>query len=273
MISRFLKRKVPSGSPTRPAVPAGETIWAIGDVHGRLDLLDALVSAIRDEARAARGRKMVIFLGDYIDRGPDSRGVIRFLTGLDGGEGIEWRFLMGNHERTMLDFLQDPSVGVQWCEFGGEATLASYGLKLPHLRHKPEAWARVSADLDHMLAEPERHFLESLELSITVGDYFFVHAGARPGQPLDRQTSRDLLWIRNSFLDSETAFERVVVHGHTPTRFVHSDHRRIGLDTKAYASGVLSAVRFSGESRWLIQATKDPEGDSVSVNGSCLSTV
>lgn len=268
MIARLLKRKAPAAPSAPPKVPEDVTVWAIGDVHGRLDLLRPLVSAIMDEARALPGRKIVIFLGDYIDRGPDSRGVIHFLMTLPRDAAIEWRFLMGNHEETMLDFLDDPSVGARWCEYGGGTTLASYGLKTPDLRHKPEAWARLGADLEHRLIVGEREFLENLELTVTVGDYFFAHAGARPGQPLDRQTTRDLMWIRDSFLDSEVAFDRVVVHGHTPTREVHSDHRRVGVDTKAYASGVLSAVRFSGESRWVIQAVANGSDGSVAIRGS-----
>jgi len=112
----------------------------------------------------------------------------------------------------------------------------------------------VSADLDHKLSLPERKFLEGLELSMVLGDYFFAHAGARPGAPLDRQSAHDLMWVRNSFLDSPVAFEKVVVHGHTPTRNVHIDHRRIGVDTKAYASGVLSAVRLEGTGRAVMRA-------------------
>ena len=236
-------------------------VWAIGDIHGRLDLLQPMVEAIMDDAAASgAARKMVIFLGDYVDRGPDSRGVIRYLADLPPGRGIEWRFLKGNHEEAMLDFLNDPSAGARWCEYGGDAALRSYGLKPPELKHKPEAWARVSADLDHKLTPRERAFLENLELSLSIGDYFFSHAGARPGESLDRQSERDLMWIRNSFLDSDVEFEKVVVHGHTPTREVHVDRRRIGVDTKAYDSGVLSAVRLEGAARVVVRAVEGEAG-------------
>lgn len=230
-------------------------VWAVGDIHGRLDLLQPLVGAITaDAAVSTADRKVVVFLGDYVDRGPDSRGVIRYLADLSVDPGVEWRFLKGNHEEAMLEFLDDPSGGARWCEYGGDAALRSYGLKPPELKHKVEAWARISADLDHKLTPRERDFLENLELSLSIGDYFFAHAGARPGEPLDRQSKRDLMWIRNSFLDSEIEFEKVVVHGHTPTRDVHIDQRRIGVDTKAYASDVLSAVRLEGASRAVIRA-------------------
>lgn len=237
------KRNVAVAAPANPRVPDGVITWAIGDIHGRLDLLKPLVETIMAEAAASGAdRKVVIFLGDYIDRGPDSRGVIRYLAALPKDAGIEWRFLKGNHEEAMLNFLADPATGPTWCEYGGDAALASYGLRLPQMKHKPEAWAHLAADLDHKITSTERIFLEGLELSLSVGDYFFAHAGARPGVALDQQSSRDLMWIRNSFLDSDVAFEKVVVHGHTPTREVHIDSRRIGVDTKAYESGILSAV-------------------------------
>ncbi|MBW8302884.1 MAG: serine/threonine protein phosphatase [Brevundimonas sp.] len=255
MISTLFKRKAKIAAPVTPRAPDGVVVWAIGDVHGRLDLLKPLVGAIlADAAATVADRKVVIFLGDYIDRGPDSRGVIRYLVDLPKDASIEWRFLKGNHEEAMLTFLDDPTFGANWCEYGGDAALASYGLKPPEMRHRTEAWARVAADLDHKITAMERAFLENLELSISVGGYFFAHAGARPGLPLDRQTERDLMWIRNSFLDSDARFEKVVVHGHTPTREVHIDHRRIGVDTKAYDSGVLSAVRLEGPGQIVVEA-------------------
>ena len=261
MISRFLKRKTIVTPPTAPSVPNDVTVWAVGDVHGCLDLLVALVAAIRADARQSSERKtVVVVLGDYIDRGPDSRGVLRYLAALSNEESIEWRFLKGNHEETMLKFLSDPTVGQQWCDYGGDATLASYGLRLPQMRHRVEAWAHVAADLDHHLTPAERQFLERLELSITIGDYFFAHAGARPGEALDRQTGEDLMWIRRTFLDSPVGFERIVVHGHTPEAEVHSDGRRVGVDTRAYASGVLSALRLSGRTRETVQAVLPGKG-------------
>lgn len=255
MISTLFKRKTKTPStPAAPCVPDGEVVWAIGDIHGRLDLLVPLVDAILDDAaKIDARRKVVIFLGDYVDRGPDSRGVLRYLVDLPTDLGIEWRFLKGNHEKTMVDFLKDPTVGPRWCDYGGDATLRSYGLQVPQLKHRAEGWARLSADLDHRLAAKDRAFLETLELNIELADYFFVHAGARPGRALHEQSDEDCLWIRNSFIDSDAAFEKVIVHGHTPVTEVYSDHRRIALDTKAYASGCLTAVRFVGTGRSLIQ--------------------
>lgn len=273
MISRFLKRKTEAASPAAPSVPNGVVVWAIGDVHGCLDLLEPLVEAILADTRTTSAVKtIVVFLGDYIDRGPDSRGVLRYLAALKDDDRIEWRFLKGNHEETMLKFLSDPKVGQQWCEYGGDTTLASYGLRLPPIRHKVEAWAHLATDLEHRLEPAEQLFLDRLELSVTVGDYFFAHAGARPGELLERQTGEDLMWIRRSFLDSPVGFERIVVHGHTPESYVHSDSRRVGLDTKAYASGVLTALRLSGEVRETVQSvrTQPPEDLSApQVGGAC----
>lgn len=259
MISTLFKRKTKSlSAPATPGVPDGEVVWAIGDIHGRLDLLVPLVDAILDDAaKSDARRKIVIFLGDYIDRGPDSRGVLRYLINLPKDLGIEWRFLKGNHEEAMLRFIDDPSFGPSWCEYGGDAALASYGLKPPEMKHRAEAWARVAADLDHKISREERGFLGSLGLSHAEGDYFFAHAGARPGVALDRQSDRDLMWIRGSFLDSDTVFEKIVVHGHTPSADVYIDGRRIGIDTKAYASNRLTAVRLHGARRSFLQSTAD----------------
>lgn len=238
-------------------MPEGVVAWAVGDIHGRLDLLEPLVQhMISDCAATPAERTAVIFLGDYIDRGPQSREVIQYLSSLPKDLGIEWRFLKGNHEEAMLDFLEDSSTGSTWCEYGGDATLASYGLRLPQMRHKAEAWAHLSADLDHKVTPAERAFLAELELSLSVGDYFFAHAGARPGVALSDQSTRDLMWIRNSFLDSDVEFKKVIVHGHTPTTQVYADHRRVGIDTRAYESGVLTALRLIGTERRILQAIR-----------------
>lgn len=238
-----------------PRAPEGQTVWAIGDVHGRLDLLEPLVEGIlADAAEGPAGGTEVVFLGDYVDRGPDSRGVLKYLARLRERPGVRWRFLKGNHEEAMLQFLEDPTFGPEWCRYGGGATLRSYGLNEPQITHRPESWKTLSQDLDHKVSPEERDFLETLELSAVAGDYFFAHAGARPGQTLENQLAHDLLWVRRSFLDSDHVFAKIVVHGHTPTSAVHSDHRRIGVDTKAYESGVLSALRLKSDRRSVLQA-------------------
>lgn len=264
MFSRLLKRRAALRAPAAPAVPPGRIVWAVGDIHGRFDLLASLVEAIQADAVAHPDvRSTVIFLGDYIDRGPDSRAVLQCLAALRAVEGLEWRFLRGNHEQAMLDFLIDPSQGAKWCEYGGDATLRSYGLAVPQMKHRLEAWSHLSADLEHRLTAEEQGFLKDLELSVTVGDYFFSHAGARPGVRLDDQSSTDLMWIRGSFLGSDIEFEKVVVHGHTPTAEVHADHRRVGIDTKAYESGVLTALRLTGGDREVLQTVAVSAADAL----------
>lgn len=269
MFSKLLKRRPRVAAPVAPAVPDDTVVWAVGDIHGRLDLLRPLVEAIRADLVATMAqRKVVVFLGDYIDRGPESRGVVEFLSRLSDDRSVEWRFLKGNHEETMMKFLTDPSVGTQWCEYGGEATLRSYGLRIPDMKHRVEAWAQVSADLAHKLSPREKAFLEDQELSLSVGDYFFAHAGARPGESLERQSAEDLMWIRRSFLDSTFEFERVVVHGHTPTANVHSDRRRIGIDTRAYESGILTGLRLAGRERQIMQAMDEKAVSRSRADGS-----
>ena len=268
MLSKLFRSRAPVAAPTLPAVPEGTVVWAVGDVHGRLDLLEPLIDAIMADLRdAAATRRVVVFLGDYIDRGPDSRGVIRRLAGLSQVQDIEWHFLKGNHEQAMLGFLQDPSTGPKWCEYGGDNALRSYGLSVPELAHRAEAWARVAADLRHRLTEAEMDFLETLELSVSVGDYFFSHAGARPGVALDRQSPEDLMWIRQPFLDSAVGFERVVVHGHTPAKAVQAGSRRIGIDTKAYDTGVLTGLRIQGRERSLLQSAGPRRGPQARYGG------
>ncbi|HYD28117.1 metallophosphoesterase family protein [Brevundimonas sp.] len=268
MFLKLLKRRAPVRAPASPQVPAGTVVWAVGDIHGRDDLLAPLVEAIRADLRTMDAqRKTVVFLGDYVDRGPGSRAVLKRLAGLPADEGVEWRFLKGNHEETMARFLEDPSVGAQWCEYGGDATLQSYGLRPPDMKHRAEAWRHLASDLNHKLGADERDFLARLEMRISVGDYFFAHAGARPGEPLESQADEDLLWIRGTFLRSQQEFEKVVVHGHTPAAEVHADRRRIGIDTRAYESGVLTALRLRGGERRILQAVS--AAPVVSADGRC----
>lgn len=229
-------------------------VWAVGDVHGRSDLLKPLLSLIKRDLKASQAqRKVLVMLGDYVDRGPDSRGVLDQLARLRGQDGLETRYLCGNHEDRMLAFLGDPALGPGWCDFGGREALLSYGVRPPVLRDDPAGWSEASEELGRAMPPAHRRLLETLELATTLGDYFFCHAGARPGVPLAQQSPDDLMWIRQPFLDDPAPFEQVVVHGHTPIDAVHADHRRIGLDTGAYATGVLSALRLEGEERRLAQ--------------------
>ncbi|WP_108683029.1 metallophosphoesterase family protein [Methyloceanibacter sp. wino2] len=230
-------------------IPDGQVVYAIGDIHGRSDLLTELLALIESDAAAAgTAAKTLVFLGDYVDRGPDSRGVIELLSA-DLPPGFDTHFLKGNHEQFLLDFLDDPSSLDGWLRNGGEQTLRSYGVDIDGLqdRHAPPmAWREAFLE-----ALPEAHlrFLTTLELKCVVGDYVFVHAGLRPGVPLDRQVPQDLLWIRHEFLDSEEPFGKIVVHGHTPERTPVVRPNRIGIDTGAVFSGSLTALRLENGTR------------------------
>lgn len=254
MLGRLFNRRAGRAPVAQPSTPAGTVIWAVGDIHGRLDLLEAIVPEIlADLQRTAAPRRAVVFLGDHIDRGPDSKGVIDRLRRLKAETTIETHVLRGNHENHMEAFLTRPSLGPGWCDHGGRETLMSYGVTPPRLRTDQAAWAAASAALNAAVSAEHRAFLESQAPCVSIGDYFFAHAGARPGAPLADQNPQDLMGVRQVFLDHPDAFEQMIVHGHTPSAAVHADHRRIGLDTGAYATGVLTALRLENTAREILQ--------------------
>lgn len=236
-------------SRTNPArVPDGSRVYAIGDIHGRADLLLRLFDLIEADAKSANPDDTVtiLFLGDYVDRGFQSKGVLDFLLS-DRLAAYETIFLKGNHEEAFQKFLSDPGFGPDWARYGGAETLISYGIRPPRSRTLAEEWVEVCQQLNEALPIEHRNFLTTLQPSARIGDYMFVHAGVRPGIPLDMQTENDLLWIRDGFLDDNTSFESVIVHGHTPISEPYQDHRRIGVDTGAYLTGKLTAARFIGD--------------------------
>ena len=252
MLGKLLE-KAKAPPPVLPAVADGHRIYAVGDIHGRADLLAEMHAAIREDAADHQAnRRVVIYLGDYIDRGMESRAVIDMLLDEPLAE-FERVHLKGNHEALMLDFLGNAEAGPGWLMNGGLQTLASYGVA-------PESAAMSRVALEAMreaLAEalPQRHldFLSSLQLVHVEGDYAFVHAGIRPGTPIERQSETDLLWIREAFLDSRANHGKVVVHGHTIAWEPEVLTNRIGIDTGAFASGVLSALVLQGESQEILQ--------------------
>jgi serine/threonine protein phosphatase 1 len=250
----FAKRsQEPAGEPAA-AAPEGTRLYAVGDCHGRLDLLCALEEEILEDAEAhPADRKVVVYLGDYVDRGPDSSGVIDHLTAapLKGFESIH---LLGNHEAMMLAFLRaGAAAGLTWLINGGEETLASYGLDVAALKQEPDPLERLREGLDAQLPDSHRDFLESLKRWHREGDYLFVHAGLRPGQPLERQDPEDLIWIREPFLNSAKDHGCVVVHGHTPAREPVEKPNRIGIDTAAVYGGALTALVLEGAGRRYLQ--------------------
>lgn len=236
-------RRLWSETETPPAaVPRGLRVYAVGDIHGRLDLLDQLLGQIiRDCDQAPDLLKYLVFLGDYVDRGPDSAGVIeRLANGLPPGLGAVC--LRGNHEDSMHGFLTDLDAGPGWLSYGGDATMASYGLPSPAPDAPPEHLLEAQRLLNAALPPHHRAFLGGLRSCLTIGDYHFVHAGVRPGVPLDQQDDADRLWIRNAFLTSRADHGKTVVHGHTITPEPELRANRIGIDTGAYATNRLTAL-------------------------------
>ncbi len=233
------------------AAPDGERIYAIGDVHGCDSLLDGLLTLIKTDAADAKSR--LVFLGDYVDRGPNSKGVIDRLVALKA-ETPDTVFLKGNHEQAMLDFLERPDLNEEWLHWGGDKTLESYGVSNIWTRH-PEALAE---DLSAHLPDAHREFLESLELWRVFRDYAFVHAGFRPGVALADQTPEDCLWIRGEFHNAEPDKRprEVVVHGHHPVKKPLDVGWRIDVDTGAVWSDALTAVVLERTARRFLSTGK-----------------
>ena len=236
-------------------VPDGTRVYAVGDVHGRIDLLDRMHDRIvADAEKSSAERRVAVYLGDYVDRGPESAAVIDRLLDepLNGFESVH---LKGNHEDFMLKFLDGEGEGLGWLFNGGDATLASYGITDDDWRDlEPDAIHRTRDELIRILPERHREFLDGLALSHAEGGYLFVHAGIRPGVAIDQQVEDDLLWIRDDFLQSTDEHDRRVVHGHTITWSPEVRANRIGIDTGAFASGVLTCLAVEGEAIGFITA-------------------
>ena len=265
---KALSRLFGERSVARACVPEGVVLYALGDIHGRADLLGPVLEQVLTDSVARDGkRRVLVCLGDYVDRGPHSREVIEALIQLSRFDGLECHFLRGNHDQTMLDFLTDPGAGPDWCEYGGRETMVSYGVQPPRGRPDAQAWEEVSDAFAAAVPPSHVAFLRSLELSYVIGDYFFSHAGARPGVALEDQSDEDLMWIRQPFLNDRKAFDKIVVHGHTPAEEAYADDRRIGLDTGAYATGLLTAARLEGDRRGLLQAKRQTDGGVQVLNG------
>lgn len=234
----------------RPRVPDGMRIYAVGDVHGRLDLLREIEAQIEEDARAAPLDRIIqLMLGDYIDRGPDSAGVIAHL--IERGRQRELVTLRGNHEDYILAARRWPGAVLHWCQNGGADTLASYGIDVSDYDEAEVDEACVAIARRFFAALPSEHarFIDEALLHWSCGDYLFVHAGIRPGVPFAEQSEVDLLWIRDEFLDSDMDFGCVVVHGHTPTATPVLRANRIGIDTHAVRSGRLTCLVLEGASQ------------------------
>ncbi len=234
-------------------LPNGLRVYAVGDIHGRFDLLQALAAMIeRDLKKAPAARAIEIYLGDYVDRGPDTRGVVDWLieTPPIGEKRI---CLMGNHEDLLLQVLDDPSATLNWLFNGGGETILSY-LGSGQQPDFSSAESMRAAFLD-VLPEKHRAFFSSLPRTAEFGGYLFVHAGVRPGRPLADQDPEDLIWIREPFLDSDEDFGKIVVHGHTPVAAPDVRANRINIDTGAVFRGNLTCLVLEDGARRFLQAS------------------
>jgi serine/threonine protein phosphatase 1 len=238
------------------SVPAGKRIYAVGDIHGRLDLLNKIVDLIASDSEGrGEAETLVVFLGDYVDRGPNSKGVVtRLISG--PWPDVTPVFLKGNHESLLLAFLDEPEAGLTWLHNGGDAALLSYGVELDLIRHasfrEKAALAEACAAFRALLPDDHLQFYRSLKPCFRAGGYFFAHAGVKPGVALDLQIEADLIWIRREFLKYPGDFGAVAVHGHTPVRAPEVLHNRIGIDTLAFLTGKLTAVGLEGSRRWFL---------------------
>jgi len=237
-------------------IPDGLRVYAVGDVHGRHDLLVKLFAQIEaDAAHAPEQKRELIFLGDYLDRGLYVREAIDWFIAFPASEaGKRFRLtcLKGNHEDLLLKFLNDPEQGRMWLENGAYETLLSFGLRLSSLRPKEETLKQFSQALHLKLQNKYLNFFNNLPLGRTIGDYFFCHAGIDPDRPIPRQKPESLLWIRDKFLQSDRHYEKVIVHGHSISTLPDVRPNRMGIDTGAYGTGRLTcAVLFQNKYHFL----------------------
>jgi serine/threonine protein phosphatase 1 len=232
-------------------------IYAIGDLHGQIELLEQMLNLIEyDLQKRPVADSIVVFLGDYVDRGHASAEVIERLAS-GNLPGTSQFFLCGNHEELFLDFLKSPMTGAAWLDFGGYETAQSYGLAANARRMSIPELIEFGDELNQLVPEAHKRFIASLVHYVEIDGYFFVHAGVLPGVPLSRQKPSDLLWIRDAFLNYEGNFEKVIVHGHTPRPRPENMISRINVDTGAYASQKLTSVVLENDQRLFITVVRD----------------
>ncbi|MDE1915718.1 MAG: serine/threonine protein phosphatase [Sphingomonadales bacterium] len=258
----------PAAAPMPATLPPGQRVYAVGDIHGRADLFARLIKAIeQDDRQRGAMDTTVILLGDLIDRGPDSRGVLDLAR--VWGTRRPLRVLMGNHEEMLLKSLISLEAMRQFLRYGGQETVLSFDVDEEAFLTAPfeEVQAMLSARISPALLD----FIRGFEASVRMGDYVFVHAGIRPGVPIEEQTTEDTRWIREPFLSSTQGHGAVIVHGHTITQDVEVRPNRLGIDTGAYLSGRLTALGLEGQERWLIEANQDDETGEIAVTTRPLS--
>lgn len=242
------------GDRQKPRLPDGLRVYAIGDIHGSADLLDQMLAAITQDCETLTdGRARLVFLGDYIDRGPDSPGVLDRLIALKAS-GVPSIYLKGNHEDELLGFLDNPSDHVHWLEWGGEETLENYGVRAGAARDVVD----IAADLRAAIPPAHVNFLNALEIRHEVGDYLFVHAGIKPGVPIDEQTDYDQMWIRGEFhrTEPEQRPDKVIIHGHQSAKKVVDKGWRVCVDTGAVWNGTLTAIVLEGTQKRFLPVSR-----------------
>lgn len=239
-----------------PALPAGERVYAIGDIHGRFDLFEHLIATIdADDGARSRAHTTIILLGDLIDRGPASASVVARARELASTRSMH--IIQGNHEEMFLHSRTRPAVLKEFLRFGGRETIASYGVPADAIeRNDP---AELQQLIQDMVPEADFSFMEDFEKMVRMGDYLFVHAGIRPNSRLDMQRGEDCRWIREPFLSDERDYGFVVIHGHTITEEPVVRSNRIGIDTGAVRFGTLTALGLQGTDRWFLQARQTGE--------------
>lgn len=242
-----------------PSVPEGQRVYAIGDVHGRLDLFEELISRIEaDDAARPFARTTVILLGDLVDRGPESAGVMararQWMTQRDV------RAIAGNHEEMFLGSFHRDDTLRHFLRHGGRETLLSY---MDHATYARTTIEELRAMLPEVVPTEDVEFMRAMQDRIRIGDYLFVHAGIRPGLPIEQQQISDLRWIRGEFIQDRSPRDFVVVHGHTITDEPELRPTRIGIDTGAYTSGRLTAIGLEGTARWLLSAERVLEANDA----------
>ncbi|MGN6496146.1 MAG: metallophosphoesterase family protein [Tsuneonella sp.] len=239
------------------AVPAGERYYLVGDIHGRLDLFERLIEAIEhDDREQPPARTTVVLLGDLVDRGPDSAGVIARARDWQGERAV--RILAGNHEEMFLQSFDDLRVLRNFLRHGGRETVLSYGIDRE--QYNDAGLEELQSLMVAAVPPADIAFLESFEDYIVAGDYVFVHAGIDPALPIEQQGRENLLWIRERFLRHDEPHSHVVVHGHTIFEAVDERHNRIGIDTGAFKTGRLTALVLEGSTRRFIQTVEQEDG-------------
>jgi serine/threonine protein phosphatase 1 len=239
-----------SGAAHRPMgrIPDGERLYAIGDIHGRFDLLQDLHEAIEVDCKGSGQQRTIVYLGDYIDRGTGSRQVIDLLLA-PADDDVKRVFLLGNHEAMLLGFLESSKGAGAWLTNGGMDTLDAYGVTPPGSAPELAGVEAAQRELQERLPREHLAFFQNLQLCHQLGDYYFVHAGVRPGLPLERQKKEDMIWIRTEFLEARENFPKIIVHGHSIRSKVEERRNRIGIDTGAYLSGHLTALVLESDQR------------------------